>query len=77
MAKHGLYSICFQELISITRATNPDLRCAAVWLEAGLPGALYTSFTSASSSLLHLPALRPSQNMFFTATILERFLLSC
>ncbi|CAM9487950.1 unnamed protein product [Ectocarpus sp. 13 AM-2016] len=25
MAKHGLYSICFQELISITRATNPDL----------------------------------------------------
>ncbi|CAB1118558.1 unnamed protein product [Ectocarpus sp. CCAP 1310/34] len=28
MAKYGLYSICFQELISITRGTNPDLSCA-------------------------------------------------
>lgn len=38
MAKHGLYSVCFQELISITRTTNPDLRCATDWLS--LSGAL-------------------------------------
>lgn len=35
MAKHGLYSICFQQLISVADTINPNLRWETVQRRSG------------------------------------------
>ncbi len=35
MAKHGLYSICFQQLISVADTINPNLRWDTLLLRSG------------------------------------------